>query len=51
MYLNYLGLAAEVGELGSELKRLWVAHQSGQLQAGRFVRARSAACGPCRLTQ
>ncbi len=33
VYLNYLGLAAEVGELGSELKRLWVAQQAGQLHA------------------
>jgi NTP pyrophosphatase (non-canonical NTP hydrolase) len=31
VYLNYLGLAAEVGELGSELKRLWVARQAAQI--------------------
>lgn len=34
VYLNYLGLAAEVGELGSELKRVWVAHQAAMLQTG-----------------
>jgi deoxyadenosine/deoxycytidine kinase/NTP pyrophosphatase (non-canonical NTP hydrolase) len=33
VYLNYLGLAAEVGELGNELKRLWVARQASQLHA------------------
>ena len=29
VYFNYLGLAAEVGELGNELKRLWIAQQAG----------------------
>ena len=29
VYLNYLGLAAEVGGLGNELKRLWIAGLAG----------------------
>ena len=48
VYLNYLGLAAEVGEMGSELKRLWIA--SGP-DWSHFVNAGSAAGGSCRLAQ
>jgi deoxyadenosine/deoxycytidine kinase/NTP pyrophosphatase (non-canonical NTP hydrolase) len=39
LYLNFLGLAAEVDELGNELKRLWIATEAGRAPAAAGSRA------------